>query len=143
MICVLKLKIFSVGKTKEKWLDDAFREFVKRLKPFVQVDCLWAKDDLQLIEWTQKEKSYLALDPKGSLFTSEELAKFLLQKWEIEGSRLTIVIGGADGLPLQVKQKGTLISLSPLTFTHQMTRLIVIEQIYRSIEIQKGSHYHK
>ncbi len=139
---MIKLKIFSIGKTKEKWLDEAFNEYVKRLKSFVQVECVWAKDNPQLLEWTQKESSYLCLDPSGRLLTSEEFAQFLIQQWEKGGSRLTLVIGGAEGLPPELKQ-GPLLSLSPLTFTHQMTRLVLIEQIYRTIEIQKGSHYHK
>jgi 23S rRNA (pseudouridine1915-N3)-methyltransferase len=140
---MLKLKILSVGKTKEKWLEEAFQEYTKRLKHVVQVECLWAKDTNQLMEWAQKENSYLCLDPRGQFFTSEELAKFLFQQWEKEGSRLTLMIGGAEGLPQELKQKGMMISLSPLTFTHQITRLVLIEQIYRTIEIQKGSQYHK
>jgi 23S rRNA (pseudouridine1915-N3)-methyltransferase len=140
---MLKLKIFSVGKTKEKWLIEAFEEYIKRLKPFLQIECLWAKDSSQLIEWAQKEGDYLCLDPSGRLYTSEELSHFLCQQWEKGGSRITLVIGGADGIPLELKQKAILISLSPLTFTHQISRLVLIEQIYRSIEIQKGSQYHK
>lgn len=140
---MLKLKLISVGKTKEKWLEEAFQEYVKRLRPFVQIECLWAKDSPQLVEWAQKETFYLCLDPQGRTFTSEEWAQFLLQKWEKEGSRLTLIIGAAEGLPQELKQKGELISLSALTFTHQITRLVLIEQIYRAIEIKKGSHYHK
>ena len=141
---MLKLKIFSVGKTKEKWLDEAFQEYVSRLKSSVQVECLWARDSGQLIEWAQKESSLICLDPHGRQFTSEEFSSFLAQAWEKGGSRLTFVIGGAEGLPLELKQAGsTLISLSPLTFTHQLTRLILIEQVYRALEIQKGTPYHK
>jgi 23S rRNA (pseudouridine1915-N3)-methyltransferase len=140
---MLKLKILSVGKTKEKWLEEAFSEYIKRLKPFVQIECLWAKDTAQLIEWVQKESFYLCLDPTGRLLTSEEWATFLHQQWEKQGARLTFVIGGAEGIPLELKQKALLISLSPLTLTHQITRLVFIEQVYRAIEIQKRSQYHK
>jgi 23S rRNA (pseudouridine1915-N3)-methyltransferase len=140
---MLKLKILSVGKTKEKWLEDAFNEYLKRLQNTTQVDCQWAKDTSQLIEWTQKEAFFLCLDPEGLLFTSEDFSKFLIDQWEKQGSRLTLVIGGAEGLPAELKQKARLISLSPLTFTHQMTRLILIEQVYRALEIHRGSHYHK
>jgi 23S rRNA (pseudouridine1915-N3)-methyltransferase len=140
---MLKIKILSIGKTKEKWLNEAFQEYVKRLKPVVQIEYSWAKDLDQLNEWAQKENSYLCLDPNGQLFTSEAFARFLFQQWEKEGSRLTFIIGGAEGLPQEIKCKGDLISLSPLTFTHQITRLVFIEQIYRAIEIQKGTHYHK
>lgn len=140
---MLKLKILSIGKTKEKWIEDGFDEYVKRLKPFVTIEYAWAKENSQLIEWVRKEKNLICLDPNGKLFTSPDFSQFIFQQWEIGGSSLTSIIGGAEGLPQEIKSKGTLISLSPLTFTHQMTRLIFIEQIYRSIEIQKGSQYHK
>lgn len=140
---MLKLKILSVGKTKEQWLEDAFSEYLKRLQPYVQVECQWAKDTPQLIEWTQKETAFICLDPQGRQLTSEELSAFLMNQWEKNGSRLTLVIGGAEGLPEVLRQQGVLISLSTLTLTHQITRLVVIEQIYRAIEIKRGSHYHK
>lgn len=140
---MIKLKLLSIGKTKEQWLNDAFDEYIKRLQPTVEIEVLWAKDNTQLSNWTQKEGSYLCLDPAGQLFTSEEFAAFLTKQWEKEGSRLTLVIGGAEGLPIEIKRKGVLISLSPLTFTHQITRLVLIEQIYRAMEINKGSQYHK
>lgn len=138
-----KLKIISIGKTKEKWLNEAVDEYLKRLKPYVQIETLWAKDNHQLIDWCQKEDAFICLDPQGSLHSSESFSRFLIQQWEKEGARLTLVIGGAEGLPQILKKKNQLISLSPLTFTHQMTRLILIEQIYRAIEIHRGSNYHK
>lgn len=140
---MLKIKIISIGKTKEKWLEDAVNEYTKRLQHQVTIDCLWAKDNAQLLEWAQKEATLIALDPQGKLYTSEVFSQFINDQWEKQGSRLTMIIGGADGLPPEIKQKAFLISLSPLTFTHQMTRLILIEQIYRALEIQKGSNYHK
>jgi len=140
---MLKLKLIGVGKTKEKWLHDGMNEYIKRLKSSVQIEAMWAKDDAQLMEWTQKENHYLCMDPSGQTFTSEEFSLFLMRQWEARGSRLTMVIGGAEGLKPELKQRGVLISLSPLTFTHQITRLVLIEQIYRAIEIDKGSLYHK
>ncbi len=140
---MLKLKILSVGKIKERWLKEAFQEYVKRLKPYSQIECLWAKGTDQLVEWAQKEPSYLCLDPEGHLFTSEQFAAFLADQWEKGGARLTLLIGGAEGFPNEIKKGRETISLSPLTFTHQITRLVLIEQIYRALEIQKGSHYHK
>lgn len=140
---MLKLKILSIGKTKEKWLEEGFQEYVKRLKPTVTIECLWAKDNTQLLEWAQKETFYLCLDPAGQSFTSDQFSNFIFQKWEKEKTRLTFIIGGADGLPPEMKRMGFLISLSALTFTHQMTRLVLIEQVYRAVEIHKGSKYHK
>ncbi len=140
---MLRLKIFSVGKTKEPWLEQAFSEYQKRLKSQAHIECLWAKNDDQLMDWLEKEQDIIALDPLGKQFTSEEFSTFLSHCWQEGGARLSIVIGGAEGLPLLLKQKAKLVSLSTLTFTHQITRLILIEQIYRALEIQKGSQYHK
>lgn len=139
----MKIKILSVGKTKESWLDEAFEEYVKRLKPTTEIECLWAKTDAQLLEWAQKEKGIICLDPQGARFSSEQFSCFLVQQIERNGAKVAIVIGGAEGLSPEVKAMGPLISLSPMTFTHQMTRLILIEQIYRAFEIAKGSKYHK
>lgn len=139
----MRIKIFSIGKTKESWLDEAFDEYTKRLKSTVEIDCQWAKNDAQLAEWARKEKGVVCLDPAGTLYTSELFASFMTQQLERHGARLTLVIGGAEGLTPEIKALGPHISLSPLTFTHQMTRLILIEQIYRTFEIAKGSHYHK
>lgn len=140
---MLKLKIISVGKTKEKWLEEACQEYYKRLQSHVQMESCWAKDSSQLVEWCNKEHHLIALDPQGREQTSEEFSAFIHQQWERHGSRLTIVIGGAEGLPEELKLKHPLLSLSKLTFTHQMTRLILVEQVYRAIEIARGSNYHK
>lgn len=140
---MFKIKIFSVGKIKEHWLQIAFDNYSKRLKSIAQINCQWVKDDTQLITFTQKEHNLIVLDPQGRLLTSEQFSKKLIQSLEIGDSRLSFVIGGARGIPAPIKKQGTLISLSPLTFTHQIARLILIEQIYRSFEISKCSHYHK
>ena len=140
---MLKLKILSVGKSKETWLEDAMQEYAKRLKPYLSIEWLWAKDNSQLVDWAKKESSVICLDPAGRLLTSEQFATFIEQAWEKGGSRLTFIIGGAEGLPMELKTHSPLISLSPLTFTHQITRLVLIEQIYRAIEIKRGSPYHK
>lgn len=140
---MLKLKIFSVGKTKEKWLEEAFKEYEKRLKPVMHIECGWAKDSQTLLEWAQKEPNVICLDPQGTLVSSEKFAEVLEQAWIKGGSRLTIIIGGAEGLPELLKKQFQLISFSPMTFTHQITRLILIEQLYRASEIQKGTQYHK
>jgi 23S rRNA (pseudouridine1915-N3)-methyltransferase len=140
---MLKLKIFSVGKTKEKWLEEAFNEYEKRLKPVMHIECCWAKDSKALLELAQKEPNVICLDPQGLLVSSEKFAGLLEQAWIKGGSRLAIIIGGAEGLPEQLKKQFQLISFSPMTFTHQITRLILIEQLYRASEIQKGTQYHK
>lgn len=139
----MKIKILSIGKTKEPWLEEACSEYIKRLSSSITLECLWAKNDSQLIEWSKREKGVLCLDPQGKEFSSLTFSDFLFEAIEKNGSKLTMIIGGAQGLPDEVKSMGVLISLSKLTYTHQMTRLILIEQIYRAFEIKKGSNYHK
>ena len=138
---MLKVKIISIGKTKEPWLEEALDDYLKRLSPFVQIETVWAKNEQQMMNLALSNA--IGLDPNGKMFDSLEFAGFLQQQFEKQGSRITFVIGGADGLPLQIKQNAPLISLSKLTFTHQITRLVLIEQLYRAMEITKGSPYHK
>lgn len=138
-----KIKIISVGKTKEAWLKNAIDEYLQRLQGRAQFECIWAKDDDQFASLVSREKHLIALDPAGEEMSSEGFAAFLQDRLESGGSRLTFAIGGDSGLPLNIKQSAPLLSLSKLTFTHQMTRLILVEQIYRALEINRGSQYHK
>ncbi|MBS4168886.1 23S rRNA (pseudouridine(1915)-N(3))-methyltransferase RlmH [Parachlamydia sp. AcF125] len=140
---MLKIKILSVGKTKETWLNTAIEEYQKRLQGQVEMEWVWAKDDPQLMALVSREPLVVCLDPQGKMLSSEQFSSFLMRKLEEGGSRLTFVIGGAEGLPLFLKQNKEAISLSLLTFTHQIARVVLIEQIYRALEIAKGSRYHK
>lgn len=138
-----KLKIASISKTKEQWLEQAIQEYLKRLKPILLIEFLWYKNDEQLIDFAQKEPLIICLDEKGLLMNSEQLSRYLYTKFQEGGARLAMIIGGPNGLPPQLKNHSHLLSLSPLTFTHQMTRLVLLEQIYRAFEILKGSQYHR
>lgn len=140
---MIKLRIYSVGKTKEEWLELAIAEYLKRLTNQVSIEFVWSKNDQQLIDSVEKEEAVLCLDSKGHMMDSEKFSSFLMKEIEASGSRLAFVIGGPDGLPTALKKKYPLLSLSPMTFTHQIIRLILIEQIYRAFEIHKGSRYHK
>ena len=138
---MLKLTIISPHKTKESWLNEAIQDYEKRLSHSIKVFWKYARDDTQLEKLLPK--NYICLDPKGSQMTSEHFSKFLENAWVKEGSSLCFLIGGAEGIPLHLKKDKQMISLSLMTFTHQMVRLIFIEQIYRALEISKGSQYHK
>lgn len=140
---MLKIRLLSPGKIKEKWLEEAIQEYVKRLSPFATFEFPYSKDDEQFAEQIKKEKLLICLDPNGKAFTSEEFSKQLFNSFEKGGSTVSFAIGGAEGFPEGAKEGRQLISLSPLTFTHQMARLILIEQIFRAFEIRKGSRYHK
>lgn len=139
-----KIKIFSIGKTKEPWLLEALSEYEKRLSPHMVIEWVLAKDNDQLTAFLGKESPPIVLSVDAKQLTSEEFSKTIFSTLEKLGSRLSFVIGGAEGIPPQILTKAlTTISFSKLTFTHQMIRLILLEQLYRASEIQKGSGYHK
>lgn len=140
---MIKIKIITTGKVRETWLESAINEYQKRLKTAADVRFDIARDDKQLAEWIHKEPAAICLDAGGQLMDSQAFSAFFQKKLIEQGSRLCFAIGGAEGLPAQVKESHFLLSLSPMTFTHHMTRLILIEQLYRAFEIYKGSEYHK
>ena len=131
--------MITIGKLREKWLASALEEYKRRLKGSVDIDWLLLKSEGELNAWGENH-SFVALDSNGTLLTSEAFSEKLFQL----GLRINFLIGGANGLSKNLLQKALFVwSLSPLTFTHQMTRLILVEQLYRGIEIEKGSKYHK
>lgn len=139
-----KVKIYLVGKTKESWLQEALSEYEKRLLGTLQVEWICCKSTSQLESLLEKESHFLCLDPQGKEYTSPSFSTSLIQWFSRFHSRLCVVIGGPEGLPQQVRAKAfSLISLSKMTLTHQMTRLVLMEQIYRALEIERGSAYHK
>lgn len=138
------VKIISVGKTKESWLNEALKEYEKRLSSHLKFSWVFTKDDASLESLLAKEPIFIALTLGAKEPTSEEFAKDLYFWLEKFGCKLTFVIGGAEGLSKEIENKAfTTLSLSKMTFTHQMARLLLVEQIYRSHEITRGSNYHK
>jgi 23S rRNA (pseudouridine1915-N3)-methyltransferase len=139
-----RIKIFSIGKTKEPWLQQALEEYEKRIKAIMPIEWIFAKNNEHLSLLLEKEPSFIALTPVAKIPSSEEFAKDLYFWLEQNKSRINFVIGGAEGLPTALLEKAfQCISFSRLTFTHQMTRLLLVEQIYRATEIEKKSGYHK
>ena len=139
----MKLHIISVGKSKESWLQEALQFYIERLQGTLTIEMSYVKDDERLIAVVAKEKNCIALDPKGKLMDSPAFAHYLFTALEAGGARLSLVIGGPDGLPSTLRETLPLISLSPLTMTHQLVRLVLFEQIYRASEIRRGSPYHR
>lgn len=168
----LDIKIRIVGRKNgcEQWLEDAYSMYETRLRPSnIGVETIWHKNDDELVKGVladhEKGHTVVLLDPLGSTTTSERFSENMYRWLDEGGSRLAFVIGGADGLPPELRygdyntgrkkggrKKGNvgtggspynLISLSALTFTHQFARTILMEQIYRASEIRKGSGYHK
>ena len=135
---MLKIKIFSPGKTKESWLIAALSEYEKRLSKELSIE--W----IPSFEGLKRVPRFICLDPQGTMFSSPEFSKFLYHHFEKEGARLHFVIGESEGIPQEILSKAShKISFSKLTFTHQMARLILLEQLYRAVQIEKGTAYHK
>lgn len=154
----MKLKIIQVGKTKEAWLTEALAEYHKRLQPYCELQCLQIKEhslkegisparlkDMEaetLLTKLSKDDYVIALDEAGTLYSSLEFSEYLINLSTINKT-IFFVIGGAFGLGAALLNRANMVlSLSRLTFTHQMVRLVLVEQIYRAMMIQAGKKYH-
>jgi 23S rRNA (pseudouridine1915-N3)-methyltransferase len=141
--CGAQVTIHCVGKQRtsgssEAWVDAGYAEYAKRLRVSLELLTIWHKSDAELVGAVARERarraSVVCLDERGALETSVGLSALLFEGLEAGGSRLSFVIGGADGLPAELRpgQSGLrALSLGKLTFTHQMARLVLAEQIYR------------
>ena len=158
----MKIRIVAAGKLKEKYLREGVAEYEKRLAPFASVEVLetreeymaenpseaqrqqaLAKEGERLLRLVPEKSFLIVLDVKGKLLSSEALAKELAGLALQGRSDLTFLIGGAFGLSPAVRERADLrISFSPMTFTHQMVRLLLYEQIYRAFKINRGEKYH-
>jgi len=156
-INMLKISVILIGKTKESWIKKAEQEYLKRLSPFAQITIHILKSQTQLnnvanikikegklILENILDKTYLIiLDEKGKQFTSINFAQKISQIMTQGDSHLTFVVGGTFGLDSRVKQKANLIlSFSEFTFTHEMMRPLLFEQLYRAFTIIQNKTYH-
>lgn len=138
-----KIKIVCIGKVKEKYISQGIDEYLKRLRPFVKVEIVELKDEGMRKE-VEKISNYISpntfvMDEAGKQYSSIEFAE-IIKKTEGE---IIFVIGGAEGIDSSIKKKSKLMSLSKMTFIHEMARLFLIEQIYRSQMINNNRNYHK
>lgn len=152
----MKLQIVFVGKTTEKYLLEGMDDFINRLSRYVAVtvDVVKASTIKEVKKAMEEEEGNILarlqpgdflviLDENGSEMTSRHLA-VKIQKWMTEGkSRIVFVVGGAFGITPSLKSKANyILSLSKLTFTHQMVRLLLVEQLYRAMTILRNEKYH-
>ncbi|MBN2164673.1 MAG: 23S rRNA (pseudouridine(1915)-N(3))-methyltransferase RlmH [Marinilabiliaceae bacterium] len=155
----MKIVLIWIGKTSENWIDVGVREYQNRLKHYISFDIKefpYVKNSRNLSEYNIKEKegeqllSFLQpgdvlvlLDEKGKEFSSREFSEYVNNQMIRSVKRLVFVIGGAYGFSESVyKQKQFSISLSKMTFSHQMVRVIYLEQLYRAMTIINGEPYH-
>ena len=142
-LTMLNIKIICVGTLRENYLRDACKEYEKRLGAYCKLTTIELKDDKKLLP-SLAEKSYKrALCVEGKQLSSPDFAA-LCDKGATAGQgTISLVIGGADGLPEEVKAACDFrLSFSPMTFPHQLMRVILLEQLYRALNINSGGNYH-
>lgn len=159
----MKIKIISVGKLKEKYLKDGIAEYAKRLGRFTKLEMIELPDEKTPDKASQAENQQImekeaerilakisdrefviSLAIEGQQYPSEKFSQILANTTVKGFSDITFVIGGSLGLAQKVKQRANLLlSFGQLTLPHQLMRLVLMEQIYRTFMIQQGSPYHK
>ncbi|MBN1494295.1 23S rRNA (pseudouridine(1915)-N(3))-methyltransferase RlmH [Candidatus Peregrinibacteria bacterium] len=142
---MLHVQIIHIGKTKEKFFIEAENEFLKRLSRYAKIrtDIIetGSNEDEKIQKRAWKDSYKIVLEITGKAYSSEDFAG-LLKKMGEKG-KVTFIIGGPHGLPQAVINKADLkLSLSKMTFTHQMVRIFLLEQIYRGFTILEGKTYH-
>ena len=150
------IKIITVGSIKEKYLKDAIDEYTKRISKYTNIEIIEVRDE-GLVEPTKSiqleeekilkhinDRDYIiTLEIEGKELSSTELAD-KLDKITLEACTITFIIGGSYGLSQNIKDKAKLhLSFSKMTFPHQLFRVLLLEQIYRSFKINNNESYHK
>ncbi len=155
----MKLTLLVVGKTDERFMKEGIELYERRLKHYVDFKIEMVPDikktkNLSPDQQKQKEgerilskwapgKEFYLFDEKGALHSSRSFAGFLEKKMLSGLKELVLVIGGPYGFSPEVKEKAvSTISLSRMTFSHQLARLLCVEQLYRAFTIFKGESYH-
>lgn len=159
----MKITVLTVGKIKEKYLKDAIAEYSKRLSKYCKLEMIEVADEKtsdqasEAVEEQIRDKEgerllknikegafVITLEIRGKQLTSEELAD-KIEKLGVSGvSHIVFVIGGSIGLGRAVMERSDYaLSFSKMTFPHQLMRVILLEQIYRSYRIIQGDPYHK
>lgn len=150
------IKLICVGKVKEKFFEEAVKEYQKRLSRYIKLEIIEVEDikgdnpniimekESELINKYISPKDYvITLEIDSKEFTSEEFSK-KIETLQIENSNITFIIGGSYGIANSIKQRSNQsISFSKLTFPHPLFRIIFLEQLYRAYKIMNNETYHK
>ena len=159
----MKIRILAIGKLKEKYWRDAIGEYEKRLRPYVKFEILEGAEEDAPENLSQREKELImakegkfflskikdgdytvALDLGGEMITSEGLAELIEKKGMMQGKNINFIIGGSLGIADEVKAKcQKRVAFGNATFPHQMIRVFLTEQVYRSMKIIRNEPYHK
>ena len=150
------IKMIAVGSIKEKYLKEAIEEYKKRISKYTSIEIIEVKDEgvveeekaikieAERIEKHLKEKDYIiTLEIEGEECTSLEFAK-KMDTIILENSNICFIIGGSYGLSDNIKKRANYhLSFSKMTFPHQLFRIMLLEQIYRTYKISNNESYHK
>ncbi|MCH2231468.1 MAG: 23S rRNA (pseudouridine(1915)-N(3))-methyltransferase RlmH [Crocinitomicaceae bacterium] len=155
----MKIKLICVGKTVKSYLKEGEAEYLKRLTHYSPVEKIeiselknakkLSKEQIKtqeaqlILNHIKPGETIILLDEKGKQYRSMEFSKYLQKKFNSGGKGIVFIIGGAYGFSDEIYAKSSdKISLSQMTFSHQMVRLFFLEQIYRGFTILKGEPYH-
>lgn len=157
----MKITIIQIGKTKASYFKEAEQEYLKRLTPYAKVNVITLKETpIHSAELAERERAktqeaeeiakhldpastLIALDEHGKSLDSKQLAAHLLKIKDFQGANVTFIIGGPFGLAKSILAQASLVlSFSLFTFTHEIIRTLLLEQLYRSFTIQTGKTYH-
>ena len=158
----MTIKIYAIGKIKD-FYKSGVDEYLKRLSGYTKIEVIEVKDDSisdkpseveiskakdnegkRVLSLLKNNEYLIGLDLNKKEYTSEEFATFIKDKLVENGSNISFVIGGSYGLSDELKKRvNTSITLSRLTFPHQLARLVLLEQIYRAFKIINNETYHK
>lgn len=156
---MVKITVLAIGKTDDSWIKEGIDRYVKRLKHYLPFEFQLIPDlknrkklsqsqqkereGLLILKYLQPTDYLILLDENGSHYSSKKFAQFLQQKMNAGTKRLVFVVGGPYGFsPTVYAKANSLLSLSKMTFSHQMIRPFVVEQLYRSFTILNNEPYH-
>ena len=156
---MIKINLITIGDIKEKYLKDAIAEYSKRISRFADLKIIEIKENVSksnnnqdIINSLQKDameikkhiKGYpICLDIKGKMLSSEDFSKNI-EKLSLNYSEISFIIGASNGLAEEIKSLcKEKLSFSPMTFPHQLMRVIFLEQLYRAFTILNNISYHK
>ena len=142
----MKIKILTIGKVREKIYQNRIQEYIKWISKYSKIEIINLKDTYNknlkknLLNYLNSDSFTVCLSEEGEQITSKQLSKFIYE----QNKEVIFIIGSSNGYPDFVKKlSNKVLSLSKMTFLHEMSLLILSEQIFRAIAIKHGRKYHK